>query len=160
MSVLVARVLVLALGLASAACADRFTPVAAPDPNLMGTYVGTWGGVPTTLVIQSSGTAPPQGGLFLGSLAVGGLPQQSVSGTISHPGPDGPLASTFTARVGYIGSKLILVLSLPTTNDMEVFEELSLAVEGDALVGKAGRDYPQGPRGPIRLVRQRPPGSG
>jgi hypothetical protein len=158
-SSLSARVLILVLGLVVIACANKFTPVAAPDPKLLGTYVGTWGGVPTTLVIQSYGAAPPQGGLFLGSLDIGGLPQESVSGTISHPGPDGPLFSTFTARVGYVDSQLILVLSLPTTDDMEPFTQLSLAVEGDALVGKAERDYPEGPRGPIRLVRQRP-GSG
>jgi hypothetical protein len=118
--------------------------------------VGTWGGVPTTLVIQSYGAAPPEGGLFLGSLSVGGLPQEMVSGTITHPSPQGPRASTFTARVGYVNGQLILSLSLPTMNDMANFEELPLAVDGDALVGKAEHDYPEGPKGPIRLVRQPP----
>lgn len=148
------RAVLSALILLSAACANKFEPVPPPSPNLPGTYVGAWGGLRTTLVIQSSGAAPPQGGLFLGSMSVGGLPQMQVSGTITHPSPEGPRASTFTARVGYVHSQLILWLSLPTTNAMDVFEELSLAVEGDALVGKAERDYPEGPKGPIRLVRQ------
>jgi hypothetical protein len=138
------------------ACADRFEPVAQPAPDLLGMYVGTWGNAPTTLVIQSSGAAPPEGGLFLGSMAVGGLPQMQVSGYISHPSADGPRMSTFTARVGYVNNQLILALSLPTLGGMEGFEELSLAVDGDALVGKAERDYPQGPAGSIRLVRQAP----
>jgi hypothetical protein len=153
-----ARTLLLTLILALAACARQFTPVPPPSPNLLGTYVGTWGGAPTTLVIQSYGAAAPQSGLFLGSLSVGGLPQEVVSGTISHPSPDGPRASTFTARVGYVEGQLILWLSLPTTNAMEPFENLSLAVQGDVLTGEAKQDYPEGPKGPIRLVRQRPAG--
>ena len=148
------RALFLALICLVAACARQFEPVPPPTPNLLGTYVGTWGGVPTTLVIQSYGAAQPEGGLFLGSLSVGGTPQMVVSGTISHPSPQGPLASTFTARVGYVEGRLILSLSLPTIDSMNPFEELPLAVEGDALVGKAEHDYPEGPKGPIRLVRQ------
>ena len=115
--------------------------------------MGTWGGQPTTLVIQSYGAAQPDAG-FSGSFSVGGMPQMVVAGTISHPSPQGPLASTFTARVGYVEGKLILSLSLPTLSSMTPFEELPLAVEGEALVGKAEHDYPEGPKGPIRLVRQ------
>jgi hypothetical protein len=150
------RALLLVLIGLVAACARQFEPVPPPTPNLLGTYVGTWGGVPTTLVIQSYGAAQPEGGLFLGSMSVGGTPQMVVSGTISHPSPQGPLASTFTARVGYVEGRLILSLSLPTKDAMDVFEELPLAVDGDVLVGKAEHDYPEGPKGPIRLVRQPP----
>jgi hypothetical protein len=151
-----ARALLLSLVLLSTACANKFEPVPPPTPNLLGTYVGNWGDQPTTLVIQSYGSAPPDGGLFLGTMSVGGLAQMQVSGTISHPSPQGPLASTFTARVGYVNSQLILSLSLPGTSDMELFEELPLAVDGNALVGKAERDYPEGPKGSIKLVRQQP----
>jgi hypothetical protein len=58
--------------------------------------------------------------------------------------------------VGYVEGQLILWLTLPTTNSLDPLEELSLAVQGqgETLVGKAERDYPQGPKGPIRLVRQ------
>jgi hypothetical protein len=80
-----------------------------------------------------------------------------ISGIITHPSPQGPRESTFTARVGSMDGQLILVLSLPTMDSLDNFAELSLAVEGDALVGKAERSYPQGPKGPIRLVRQTPP---
>ena len=149
------RVLLLALVYCLApACSRQFEPVPPPTPNLLGTYVGTWGGEATTLVIQSYGAAQPTAGLFLGSMSVGGMPQMVVSGTISHPSPHGPRASTFTARVGYVEGQLILSLNLPTIDPMEPFEELPLAVEGDALVGKAEHDYPEGPKGPIRLVRQ------
>jgi hypothetical protein len=148
------RALLLALILLVTACARQFEPVPPPTPNLLGTYVGTWGAQPTTLVIQSYGAAQPDSGLFLGSLSVGGTPQMVVSGTISHPSPQGPLASTFTARVGYVEGQLILSLSLPTRDSMQVFEELPLAVQGEALVGRAEHDYPEGPKGPIRLVRQ------
>jgi len=119
--------------------------------------VGTWGGEPTTLTIQSYGEAPPGSGLFLGALSVGGASQMQVSGVITHPSPQGPRESTFTAQVGYIGGALILALSLPTMDSMNTFAELSLAVKGDTLVGKAERDYPQGPKGPISLVRQSAP---
>jgi len=149
--------LVLALTFLSAACASQFQPVPPRSPNLVGTYVGTWGSVPTTLAIQNYGEAPPEGGLFLGTMSVGGLAQMQVSGIITHPSPQGPRESTFRARVGYMDGQLILVLSLPTMDSMENFEELSLSVDGDALVGKAERDYPQGPKGSIRLVRQSPP---
>ena len=152
----VARVALVALAVLAAACANRFEPVPPPTPDLLGTYVGTWGAQPTTMVIQSYGSAQSSGGLFLGTMSVGGAAQMQVSGTVSHPSPQGPLASTFTARVGYVNSQLILSLSLPTTNAMDVFEELPLAVEGDALVGKAERDYPEGPKGDIKLVRQAP----
>lgn len=148
------RVLLLALLCLVAACARQFEPVPPPTPNLLGTYVGTWGDQPTTLVIQSYGAAQADSGLFLGSLSVGGSPQMVVSGTISHPSPQGPLASTFTARVGYVEGKLILWLNLPTINPMSPFEQLPLAVEGEALVGMAEHEYPEGPKGPIRLVRQ------
>src|SRR5262245_30664250 len=154
------RALLLGLVCLLAACARQFEPVPPPTPNLIGTYVGTWGGQPTTLVIQNYGAAQPEAGLFLGSMSVGGMPEMVVSGTISHPSPQGPLESTFSARVGYVEGKLILSLSLPTTNPMSPFEELPLAVEGEGqaqtLVGKAEHDYPEGPRGPIRLTRQAP----
>lgn len=148
------RALLLALLFFTAACARQFEPVPPPTPNLLGTYVGTWADRPTTLVIQSYGAAQPDSGLFLGSLSVGGTPQMVVSGTISHPSPQGPLQSTFTGRVGYVEGQLILSLNLPTTSAMQPFEELPLAVQGDALVGRAEHDYPEGPKGPIRLVRQ------
>jgi hypothetical protein len=149
-----ARALFLAFALLTAGCARQFEPVPPPTPNLLGTYVGTWGGESTTLVIQSYGAAQPGSGLFLGSLSVGGMPEMVVSGTISHPSPRGPVASTFTARVGYVEGQLILSLRLPTLSAMEPFEELPLAVQGEALVGRAEHDYPEGPKGPIRLVRQ------
>lgn len=149
-----ARAFLLALLLLSAACANKFEPVPPPTPDLVGTYVGSWGDLPTTLVIQSVGSAPPDSGLFLGSMSVGGLPQMQVSGIITHPSPQGPLESTFTARVGYVNNQLILSLSLPTLDAMEGFEELPLAVDGNSLVGKAERDYAEGPKGPIKLVRQ------
>ncbi|MGH7332271.1 MAG: hypothetical protein ACREKS_05870, partial [Candidatus Rokuibacteriota bacterium] len=80
---------------------------------MLATYAGTWGGAPTTLVIQNYGEAPPASGLFLGSLSVGGVSQMQVSGVITHPSPQGPRESAFTAQVGYIGGELILALSLP-----------------------------------------------
>ena len=151
-----AHVIFLVVAMLVAGCSNRFEPVPPPTPNLLGTYVGTWGDQPTTLVIQSYGAAQADSGLFLGSMSVGGTPQMVVSGTLSHPSPQGPLASTFTARVGYVEGQLILSLSLPTRDSLEVFEELPLAVQGEALVGKAEHDYPEGPKGPIRLVRQPP----
>jgi len=149
-----ARALLLMLVCLTAACAQQFEPVPPPTPNVLGTYVGTWGDQQTTLVIQSYGAAQPTAGLFLGTMSVGGMPQMVVSGTISHPGPQGPLQSTFTARVGYVEDRLILSLSLPTKDAMDIFEELPLAVQGDTLAGEAKHDYPEGPKGPIRLVRQ------
>ena len=35
-------------------------------------------------------------------------------------------------------------------DSMDTFEELSLAVKGNTLVGEAQRNYLQGPKGPIR----------
>jgi hypothetical protein len=154
-SALTVRGLLLALACLSAAC-STFQPVPTPPPDLLGTYVGTWGGVPTTLVIKNYGEAAPDSGLFLGSLSVGGPSQMQISGIVIHPSPQGPLQSTFSARVGYMDGQLILALSLPTMDPLENFAELSLAVQGDTLVGKAERDYPQGPKGPIKLVRQPP----
>ena len=148
------RVLLFALIVVVAGCASQFEPVPPPTPNLLGTYVGTWGDQQTTLVIQGYGAAQPTAGLFIGTMAVGGMPQMVVNGTVSHPGPQGPLASTITARVGYVDDRLILSLRLPTENYMENFEELPLAVEGETLVGEAKHDYPEGPKGPIKLVRQ------
>jgi hypothetical protein len=154
---LTTRGLLLVLALLAAGCGQPFQPVATPPPNLLGTYVGTWGGAPTTFAIQSSGAAPPTSGLFLGSLSVGGVSQMQVSGVITHPSPQGPRESTFTAQVGYIGGELILALSLPTMDSMDTFEELSLAMKGNTLIGEAQRNYLQGPKGPIRLVRQSTP---
>jgi hypothetical protein len=148
------RALLVASIVLTAACARQFEPVPPPTPNLVGTYVGTWGDQQTTLVIQSYGAAQPGSGLFLGTMSVGAMPEMVVSGTISHPGPQGPLASSFTARVGYVEERLILSLKLPTKDAMDVFEELPLAVDGDVLAGRAEHDYPEGPKGPIKLVRQ------
>src|SRR5215475_11245592 len=134
------RILLFALIVLTAGCARQFEPVPPPTPNLLGTYVGTWGDQQTTLVIQGYGAAQPTAGLFLG--------------TMGHQGPQGPLASTMTARVGYVEDRLILSLRLPTENYMDNFEELPLAVQGDTLVGEAKHDYPEGPKGPIKLVRQ------
>ena len=147
------RALVLALICLIAACARQFEGVPPPTPNLLGTYVGTWGNQPTTLVIQSSGAAPPASGLFIGSISVGGMPQMEVAGTISHPSPQGPLESTFTARVGYVEGKLILVLSLPTLSSMTPSGSPRGGGRG-ASGASAEQRLPEGPKGLIRLVRQ------
>jgi hypothetical protein len=145
--------------LLTTACADRFQPLPpGPAPDLSGTWTGTWGGQPTTLVIQGQGSEQPQEGLFVGTISVDALlsaqQQATVSGTITHPGPSGPLSSTFTGRVDYVAGQLTLLLNLPTFNE---FQEIALAVEGnERLVGAAARDIPEGPRGAIRLVRQAP----
>ena len=77
-----------------------------------------------------------------------------VAGIMSHPSPQGPLESTSRHRWAAWKEGSSSCSAFPTLSTMTPFRGLPLAVEGEALVGKAEHDFPEGPKGPIRLVRQ------
>ena len=128
-------------------------PPTGPVPDLIGTWRGTWGGEPLTLLITQQTSDSGYSGIFLGDYQLGG-PQR--------PGISGVLTSTIrghavSARAeGWAGNDATGRLLLLVQSDSPAgIQRLTLArVSPDRLQGSGDSTFSWGPRGPAELTRQ------
>src|SRR2546426_7812082 len=101
------------------ACGTPPPPLATPVgmmPDLRGTWSGTWGGTPLTLVILDQRDAEPTGGVSVGSWQVFGRDLPGVSGILSVRIRDEMLSVNVQGRLGSSNGRLTLVLEPATVN--------------------------------------------
>lgn len=151
------RVVLVVVVLALAGCetvppAPPPLPAGAAVPDLRGTWTGTWGGAPLTLIVTDQDEVGVDSGLSIGTWQVLGRRGPGLSGVL-----------TFTVRgervsvpvVGWLGSdagRLALLLEARGTAGDQY---LRLAQVGpERLHGTGESTYPWGPRGAASLVRQ------
>jgi hypothetical protein len=152
---------VLALGLAFfiaiTGCESAHPPAPPPrisyDPvgELAGTWTGSWGGMPLTLLIVEHTEGAPYSGLYFGPWLIAGGRYPGITGILTYASDGSPTTVQF---VGWIYSSqpfTIVVRAEPLDG------ELHLRLGGGGagrLIGEGQATFRWGPRGPIALTRR------
>jgi hypothetical protein len=146
------RIVVAALALLTAACAPLPPPAASP-PDLRGTWTGTWGGAPLTVVVTDQESGHGDSGLVLGPWQVLGEPYPTVSGVLTARIRGEAVSNHVIGRLADAGGGRLLVNLRARSVAGE--QQLTLRLrEGDRLEGSGDSQYDWGPRGPVELVRR------
>ena len=156
LDVMIARTSVrVALVVLIAAVAGCETAPAAPPPagivpDLRGTWTGTWGGAPLTLVVTDEREVGDSG-VHVGSWQVLGRRGPGLTGVLTSTVRGERVSVPVAGRLGSDAARLAVVLeaSGPAGD-----QHLRLAQVGpDRLQGTGESSYPWGPRGPVELTR-------
>jgi hypothetical protein len=150
------------LGLAaSTGNAQQPPPQVAPPgwPDLSGTWRGTWGEAPTTLVIfkksERGFVSQALSGYSNFAQAAVGENDAEVKGTLSTDGKAGPMSVAVAGRMGMFNNRLTLVLTGQPGWSWNDYQELVLTtVTPEQLAGNGTSTVQWGPSGPINLKRE------
>ncbi len=148
-----ARLAVVAVALLLAGCATEvaLAPPARSVPDLRGTWTGTWGGTPVTLVVLSQEEAYDSGTVAVGPWTLAGYPLPGVSGVMTFSIDGKATTVNVRGRVGDRDGRLTLVLGPLTAHG----EQIVLARVGeDRLRGTGVSRATWEPQGPIELARR------
>jgi hypothetical protein len=147
------RIPVLALALLVTGCATTppVGPPAASAPDLRGTWTGTWGGAPATLMVTEQALGPGDSGLVLGPWQVLGEPYPRVSGVLTASAGGELVSTRMDGLLSQSGNAVVLNVRARSRAGEQY---LTLRLDGDRLLGTGDSQYPWGPRGPARLLRQ------
>jgi hypothetical protein len=151
------RALVLAVTLLVAACAtgEPLAPPATVVPDLRGTWTGTWGGTPLTLIVTDQGAGHGESGVVIGPWQLLGQPYPTMSGIITVSIRGAPVSTRLDGLLGDAGGRLVVTIRARSSAGEQ---RLTLRlVETDRLEGRGDSQYGWGPQGPVRLVRQARP---
>src|SRR6267143_1247264 len=144
--------LVVALAALLGACttAVPLTMPSGPVPDLRGTWKGTWGGTPLTLLVLDQREASPVDGVFLGSWPMLGQELPGVSGVLTFTARGEVISVNVQGRLGESNGRLTLVLEPVTVNG----GQMTLTLVGEhRLAGAGTTQMSWEPRGPVELVR-------
>lgn len=151
MHAIVLAVLVLAAGCAT-------TPPPGPPaqvvPDLRGTWSGTWGDGPVSLVITEQAAGHGESGVVLGEWQVLGEVYPVARGVLTSTVHGQPLSTHMTGRLSDSGAGVILTV-VARSSAGEQWLRLRL-VGADRLEGTGQSQMSWGPQGPALLLRQRP----
>ena len=126
-------------------------PAAGPMPDLRGTWTGTWGGAPTTLVILEQREAEPVDGVWVGPWQVLGHDLPGVTGILSVRIRNDLLSVNVRGRLGTSNGRFTVVIEPATVNG----GWLSLAhLEENRLAGSGTAQMSWEPQGPVELIRR------
>jgi hypothetical protein len=144
--------LAVALLMLLGACATEapLTMPVGPMPDLRGTWKGTWGGTPLTLLIVEQREASPVGGVFVGSWHLSGQELGGVSGVLTFTVGGESISVNVQGRLGDLNGRLTLVLEPVTVNG----GRMTLRRLGPhRLVGEGISAMRWEPQGPVELLR-------
>jgi hypothetical protein len=157
------RRLALGLGLVLllAGCAGlEPLPAAAPVPDLRGTWSGSWGGTPMSLVIVEQGDVGGRSGVYVGPVpvdaVVGGRRDPSIWGVITFDVAGQPVSTGVTGRLGRYTGRIAMVLEAALPDGIQRL--LLQRVEPERLVGHGESTFAWGPEGRVELTRRASPG--
>ena len=144
---------VVALAAILAACAgppELASPVGLM-PDLRGTWKGTWGSAPLTLVILEQRDGEPVDGVTFGPWQVFGRNLPGVAGVLTVRIRSEMVSTNVQGRLGSSNGRLALVLEPVTVNGGWI----SLTrVEENRLTGIGAGQMTWEPQGPVELIRQ------
>src|SRR5205809_7412273 len=110
---------VLAVGLAllfgGCVCTPSLTRPVSQVPDLRGTWTGTWGGTPLTLVVVTQ-EEDPTSGVFVGPWLLFGQQLPGVSGVLSFTVGNEAISVNVRGRVGESNGRLTFVLDPLSVN--------------------------------------------
>lgn len=146
-------------GVASAQQPAAPPPAPQAWPDLAGTWKGTWGEAPTTLVIfkrsESILVSQALGGMSGFAQGLVGQNDSDVTGTLTTDGRAGPLSVSASGRLGVVNSRMTLMLNAQPAFGIADYQELVFTtVTPEQLAGTGTSTMQWGPAGPIDLKRQ------
>jgi hypothetical protein len=141
-----------ALLLALARCGPvPASPAGMVVPDLRGTWAGTWGGRPMTLLIRDQQDSGGEGGVYLGSWQVLGDTRPAVSGVLTFTLRESSVSTGMHGRLGFAGGVTLVIEANPADGR----QELVLKHRDGQLSGSGTSAFPWGPQGAIDLTSQR-----
>jgi hypothetical protein len=151
------RLLVVALALVVAGCATSQVapPPAVSVPDLRGTWTGTWGGAPLTVLVTEQSSGHGDSGLVIGPWQVFGQPYPTVRGVLTASIRGEMVSTHMDGLLADSGGRLVVtVRARSAAGDQRLTLRL---VAPDRLEGMGDSQYPWGPQGPVQLARQAQP---
>ena len=119
-------------------------------PDLRGTWTGTWGGTPLTLVVVTQEEAPTSG-VYVGPWLLFGQQLPGVSGVLTFTVGKEAISVNVRGRLGDSNGRLTLVLDPLTVNG----EQITLThVDEHRLAGVGTSRLSWEPQGHVELARQ------
>jgi hypothetical protein len=146
--------LVLALALAACATAPPLgtLPPGAVLPDLRGTWAGTWGGVPATLLITEQRDAVADGGLFIGTAAIFGDRRPGLGAVLTSSIDGRPVSTNARGWLGQTAGRLALRLHAESSHGLQ---RLDLVLhDDDWMTGTGESSFRWGPQGAVHLRRE------
>jgi hypothetical protein len=145
-------VTVAALVAALAGC--QTMPPAPPEgvavPDLRGTWTGTWGNGPATLVIRDQASVHGARGLYAGPWQILGETRPNVSGILTFTLRGEPVSTSMEGWLGYSGGlRLVVEATAPSGGR----QELVLDVDDGRLTGTGTSTFRWAPQGAVALTR-------
>ena len=130
-------------------------PPTVPVPDLRGTWSGSWGGAPMSLVIVEQAEIGGPSGVYVGPIPVdsvlGGRRDPSVSGVITYTVRGQPVSASVNGRLGRLTGRTSMVLETAVPDGVQ---RLVLdRVEPERLAGYGDSTFAWGPDGRIELTR-------
>ena len=128
-------------------------PPTGPLPDLAGTWRGTWGGQPASLLITDQLTSAGYSGLYVGTWQLGGPQRPGIAGVLTTTIRGASVSSRAEGWLGNDASgRLVLLVQTETPDGLQ---RLTLArVADDRLQGSGESSFRWGPRGTADLIRQ------
>ncbi len=122
-----------------------------PVGELTGTWTGSWGGTPLTLVIVEHTEGAPYSGLYFGPWLIAGGRYPGIAGILTYASNG---SSTSVRFDGWIySSRPFTVLVRAEALDGQVHVRLRGA-GADRLIGEGQSTFRWGPQGPVELTRR------
>jgi hypothetical protein len=129
------------------------SPPTGPVPDLVGTWRGTWGGQPLSLLVTEQVGDAGYSGVFVGDYHLGGPRRPGVAGVLTSTIRGRAVSSTAEGWLGNDARGRLLLLIQTETPDGS--QRLTLArVSDDQLQGTGESSFRWGPSGPAQLTRQ------
>ena len=136
------------------ACSTAPPPLGMPAgllPDLRGTWTGTWGGTPLTLLIIDQSDAAPVEGVSVGPWQVFGRNLPGVSGILTVRIRSEMVSTNVQGRLGTSNGRLALELVPATANG----GWMSLRrLDENRMVGTGRGQMSWEPQGAVELIRQ------
>lgn len=151
------RLVVLALLLAACAATPPLSPPARPVPDLRGTWTGSWGGTPLTLLVLEQDVESASSGVSLGPWLMLGDPLPGLSGVLTFTVRSEAVSVNVRGRLGDSNGRLTLVLDPLTANGGQI---TLTSVDAQRLVGVGTSRASWEPQGPVELTHQGADGRG
>ena len=151
------RLLVVALALVVAGCATSqvVPPPAVSAPDLRGTWIGTWGGTPLTVLVTEQRNGHGDSGLVIGPWQVLGQPYPTVIGVLTESIRGEMVSTHMDGLLSDSGGRLVVTVRVrAAAGDQRLTLRL---VATDRLEGMGDSQYAWGPQGPVELARTAQP---
>lgn len=152
------RIALLLLALLAAGCTAG-TPLPQPPPpgsgatirDIRGTWRGTWGGAPASLLITDQQMSAGYSGLYLGNYQLFGHERPGVSGILTSRINNAQTSVPAYGWFGGVEGQLVLRVMADSPSGQQ---RLMLRPDGpDRFVGTGDSSFSWGPAGPIELKR-------